>query len=114
MLNNPKKIELVTADGAPLKLSLAKAQRRSKVVAFLMVSPLLIFMVFAFLVPIADMLLLSVDNSIVEKILPKSVASLKNWDPYSNELPEEAVFAAMVDDIKDSRTMDLLKFLFFN
>ena len=103
MLNNPKKIELVTADGAPLKLSLAKAQRRSKVVAFLMVSPLLIFMVFAFLVPIADMLLLSIDNSIVEKILPKSVASLKNWDPYSNELPEEAVFAAMVDDIKQAK-----------
>ena len=50
MLKNPKKIELVTADGAPLKLSLAKAQRRSKVVAFLMVSPLLIFMVFAFFI----------------------------------------------------------------
>ena len=46
------------------------------------------------------MLLLSVDNSIVERILPKTVKSLKHWDPHKNKLPDETVFAAMVDDIK--------------
>ena len=103
MLKNPEKIELFTADGVPLKLSLARAQRRSRMVAFLMVFPLLLFMVFAFLVPIADMLLLSVDNSIVEKILPKTVKSIKYWDPHEGKLPDEAVYAAMVDDIKKAK-----------
>ena len=95
--------ELFTADGVPLKLSLARAQRRSKIAAFMLVSPLLLFAIIFFILPIADMLMLSADNSIVERILPKTVESIKNWDPYSNELPEEAVFAAMVSDIKKAK-----------
>jgi putative spermidine/putrescine transport system permease protein len=94
---------IVTADGIPLKISLARAQRRSKIVAFMMVFPLLVFIVVAFIGPIADMLLLSIDNSIVKKILPKSSEALQNWDEYSDELPGEAVFAAMVDEIKKAK-----------
>ncbi|MDG2066713.1 MAG: ABC transporter permease, partial [SAR324 cluster bacterium] len=48
-------IQLVTADGTPLKISLARAQRRSKIVAFMMVFPLLLFITIAFIGPIADM-----------------------------------------------------------
>ena len=95
---------IVTADGIPLKISLARAQRRSKIVAFMMVFPLLVFIVIAFIGPIADMLLLSIDNSIVKKILPKSSEALQNWDEYSGELPSEAVFAAMVDEIKKAKS----------
>ena len=62
-----EKISLVTADGTPLKISLARAQRRSKTIAFMMVFPLLFFVTIAFIVPIADMLLFSIDNSIVKK-----------------------------------------------
>ncbi|MEC9460431.1 MAG: ABC transporter permease, partial [SAR324 cluster bacterium] len=65
-------IQLVTADGTPLKISLARAQRRSKIVAFMMVFPLLLFITIAFIGPIADMLMLSIDNTIVKEILPKS------------------------------------------
>ena len=39
---------LVTADGIPLKKSLARAQRRSKIVAFMMVFPLLFFITITF------------------------------------------------------------------
>ncbi len=95
--------KLFTADGVPLKLSLARAQRRSKIAAFMLVFPLLLFAIIFFILPIVDMLMLSADNSIVERILPKTVKSIKNWDPYSNELPEEAVFAAMVSDIKKAK-----------
>ena len=95
---------IVTADGIPLKISLARAQRRSKIVAFMMVFPLLVFIVIAFIGPIADMLLLSIDNSIVKKILPKSSEALQNWDEYSGELPGEAVFVAMVDEIKKAKS----------
>ena len=94
---------IVTADGIPLKISLARAQRRSKIVAFMMVFPLLVFIVVAFIGPIADMLLLSIDNSIVKKILPKSSEALQNWDEFSGELPNEAVFSAMVDEIKKAK-----------
>ena len=95
---------IVTADGIPLKISLARAQRRSKIVAFMMVFPLLVFIMIAFIGPIADMLLLSIDNSIVKKILPKSSEALQNWDEYSGELPGEAVFSAMVDEIKKAKS----------
>ena len=98
-----EKSVLVTADGTPLKISLARAQRRSKIVAFSMVLPLLIFILIAFLIPIADMLSLSVDNSITKEILPKSVIALQNWDETSGELPDEVVFAAMVEEIKKAK-----------
>ena len=96
-------IQLVTADGTPLKISLAKAQRRSKIVAFMMVFPLLLFITITFIGPIADMLMLSIDNTIVKEILPKSTETLQSWDEYSGELPDEAVFAAIVADIKKAK-----------
>jgi len=98
-----EKLVLVTADGIPLKVSLARAQRRSKIIAFSMVLPLLIFILIAFLIPIVDMLTLSVDNSITKDILPKSVKALQSWDENSGNLPEEIVFASMVDDIKKAK-----------
>ena len=98
-----EKISLVTADGTPLKISLARAQRRSKTIAFMMVFPLLFFVTIAFIVPIADMLLFSIDNSIVKKILPKTTEALKDWSEYSGELPDEVVFAAMVEEIKSAK-----------
>ena len=94
---------LYTADGTPLKISLLRAQRRSKIIAFSMVLPLLIFVLIVFLIPIADMLLLSVDNSVTKKILPKSVEALQSWDETTGELPDEAVFSAMVDEIKSAK-----------
>jgi len=97
-------IPLVTADGTPLKISLARAQRRSKIVAFMMVFPLLLFITIAFIGPIADMLMLSIDNTIVKEILPKSTETLQSWDEYSGELPDEAVFAAIVADIKKAKS----------
>ena len=94
---------LYTADGTPLKISLMRTQRRSKIVAFSLVLPLLIFVLIVFLIPIADMLLLSVDNSVTKKILPKSVEALQSWDETTGELPDEAVFVAMVDEIKSAK-----------
>ena len=47
---------ILTSDGIPLKVSLKKAERVNKIRAFLLVSPLLIFILVTFLVPIGDML----------------------------------------------------------
>ena len=94
---------LVTADGTPLRLSLARAMRRQKMWALLLVCPLFFFIMITFFVPIVDMLFRSVENSIVSEILPRSTTLLANWDATGKELPAEAVFAAMVEDIKEGR-----------
>ncbi len=68
--------------------------------AFMLVLPLLAFIFVTFVIPIADMLVLSVDNSIVSNILPKTTEALKTWDHLSGELPEEVVYASIVTDLK--------------
>ena len=56
---------LTTSDGKPLKASLAKALRRQKLRALLLIAPLLLFVLISFAAPIVDMLFRSVQNEIV-------------------------------------------------
>ncbi len=91
---------LTTRDGVPLKRSIAKALRREKFRALLLVAPLLLFILVAFIAPIADMLFRSVENDIVQETLPETVVLLKDWDAASGQIPEEAVFAALAADMK--------------
>ena len=89
-----------TADGVPLKLSLQKALARSRLRALFLVLPLLGFLLVAFLLPIGDMLFRSVDNKIVASILPRTAVAIQDWDPDGTELPGEAVFEAIVLDMR--------------
>jgi putative spermidine/putrescine transport system permease protein len=91
---------LLTADGRPLKESLTKALRRNRLISLGLVSIPFLFLFFAFLWPIAEMLYRSVENTIVSDILPKSSAALVEWDDRSDELPGEAAFAALVADFQ--------------
>jgi putative spermidine/putrescine transport system permease protein len=91
---------VLTVDGKPLKASLAKALRREKLRSFILIAPLLVFILLSFVAPIADMLMRSIDNSIVPETLPKTVVALKEWDPKSGEAPGEPVYAALADDLK--------------
>ena len=95
--------ELFTVDGTPLRVSLARAQRRLKLRALLLVGPLFLFILVTFFIPIGDMLFRSVENAIISEILPRSTKLLNDWDPAAGELPSEEVFAAMVEDIKVGR-----------
>ena len=90
---------LTTADGMPLKRSLQRALLRSRVRAFLLVSPLLAFLLFAFILPIGDMLYRSIENRIVSEVLPRTVVAISDWDETGEELPPEPVFEAAVQDI---------------
>ena len=94
---------LRTADGTPLKQSLARAERRNRLRALLLVSPLFLFILVFFLIPIGDMLFRSVENRIVGEVLHRTVPLLAAWDETSGELPPEEVFRALVDDIKEGR-----------
>jgi putative spermidine/putrescine transport system permease protein len=92
---------LTTADGTPLKVSLRRAQRRARWQAFLLVAPLLAFVGITFLVPIGDMIFRSVENSLVATVLNRTVPLLRDWDETADELPDEAVYAALVEDVAE-------------
>ena len=63
MSNETQKI--LTTDGIPLEVSLKKAERKNKIKAFLLVAPLLLFLLTAYIVPIGEMLFRSVDDKMV-------------------------------------------------
>ncbi|WP_233252352.1 ABC transporter permease [Saccharospirillum sp. MSK14-1] len=88
---------LTTANGVPLKVSLMRTNRRNQIRAFLLVAPLLVFLVVAFIMPILDMLQRSVDNPEVGTQLSRTVAALEDWDGES--IPDEPVFDALTQDL---------------
>lgn len=90
---------LTTQDGRPLKAALARALFREKLRSFLLIAPLLLFIIVTFILPIGDMLFRSVENGIVAETLPKTVVALAEWDSGSGNAPDEEVFAALYDDM---------------
>lgn len=94
---------LRSASGELLKVSLRRSLRRQRLQALGLVAPLFIFILFTFMMPIADMLFRSVENQIVGDVLPKTVKALHDWNPDTQNLPPESVYAAMVADLKIAR-----------
>tara|TARA_B100000965_G_scaffold111154_1_gene91749 strand:+ start:211 stop:591 length:381 start_codon:yes stop_codon:yes gene_type:complete len=90
---------ILTSDGIPLKVSLKKAERVNKIRAFLLVSPLLIFILVTFLVPIGDMLARSIDDRQINTVFPKTFEVYKKWDRQG--LPPEEVYEAMFFELKN-------------
>lgn len=90
---------VIAADGLPLKRSLARALRRQKIRSLLLIAPLLLFVLITFIIPIGNMLMRSVDNEIVEQTIPRTVTALRDWDETSGTVPDEAVFAALYEDM---------------
>ena len=91
--------QILTSEGKPLKQALRKALRREKMRSLLLIAPLLAFVLVAFIAPIGDMLFRSVENNIVSDTLPKTTAALQDWDPSTGELPDEAAYVALYDDL---------------
>lgn len=97
----PRDVEAPEGDGIALARKLRRAERRKKITALLLVMPLLLFVTITFVLPIFDMALRSVDNPEVREVLPRTVTALEDWDGQS--LPDEAVFAALVEDMIEGR-----------
>ncbi len=85
------------ADGRPLKVALARAQARSRRRAFLLVLPLLAFVVITFIIPIGQMLHRSVHNPVFVNNKPAVSAWFRD-NPAGTE-PDEAAFAALASDL---------------
>jgi putative spermidine/putrescine transport system permease protein len=90
--------QITTADGIPLKISLQRAERAKKVRAILLIAPTFLFILFAFLIPIADMLFRSAHNPEIGRLMPKTVESLRGWD--GTLLPDEPTYSALAEELK--------------
>ncbi len=93
---------MVTVNGVPLKVSLARAQRRNRVRAVLLVLPLFLFILVTFFIPIFSMLFRSVENQVVGEVLHRSATEIKQWDEHSGELPDEKVFVLLAEDFREA------------
>ena len=98
--NRDSRGRLRAADGTLLKTSFDRALRREKIRALLLTAPLLLFVLVTFLAPITDMLFRAVENDLVPRTLPRTVESLRDWDPLFGELPGESTFAALHADLE--------------
>ncbi len=89
---------LTTADGRPLKEALQAAQARAKRRAFLLVLPLLLFILITFIWPIVQMLKQSAYNPKFSANMPGMVQWFEA-NPVGTE-PDEAAFAILVADLR--------------
>lgn len=95
---------LTTADGRPLKAALAAAQARAKRRAFLLVLPLLLFVLLTFLVPIGYMLKRSFEHDGFASSAPALVAWFKANPGFDPANPPEEAFAALREDLARMQT----------
>lgn len=87
-------------DAARLRRDLRRAGRRRRITAMALIAPLFLFLMFSFIVPIADMLRLSVVDTDIAETWPNAARALRNWNRHTP--PDDAMFAALGRDIRDS------------
>ncbi len=98
---------ILTADGTPLKASLEKSLRQSKMRAMFLAGGPLLFLLFLFVIPIGNMLTRSVDDSLINNVLPTTIEAFEAWDRTSE--PPEALYTAFVNDVKAAERIDVGK-----
>jgi putative spermidine/putrescine transport system permease protein len=89
---------LAAADGRPLRAALARANRGARLRAFLLVAPLLAFILVTFAAPIGQMLYRSVSNPAFANNMPNLVAWFEATE--HGAVPDEAAFAALAEDLR--------------
>ena len=95
---NSETNKILTTDGIPLEESLKKAERKNKIKAFLLVCPLLLFLIITYVFPIGEMFTRSIDDKMITNMLPNTFKSMESWD--GQEMPEEEVFKSFYIDFK--------------
>ena len=91
----------ITNDGSKLRKQLQRAEKRKKIEAIGLITPLLLLMIAFYFVPIILMLHRSIDNSQMRQSLPQSAVALESWS--GEGLPDESVFAIIARDLKQAR-----------
>ena len=103
--NIDSKGQLLTNDGVPLKESLKKSLRRTKIRSFLLLLAPLLFLLIMFVTPIGSLLSRSVDDTSINVVLPQTFAQYELWEDKS-QVPSEEMFAAVINDIRTTHKME--------
>ena len=93
-----KNNRILTTDGIPLEESLKVAEKKNKIKAFLLVAPLLLFLLITYIIPIGGMFSRSIDDKLTTNMLPKTYKAMEKWD--GKNLPSEEVFEAFYLDYR--------------
>lgn len=93
---------LTTSDGRSLKAALIKAQSKARRRAFLLVAPLLVFILVTFILPIGQML----HRSVYHDGFAANAPAVSAWFAANpgGTAPDEAAFAALAQDFKTMKT----------
>ena len=93
---------IMTADETGnLRTSLHRAERRRTLRGLGLALPLILFTLVFFVLPIAGMLVKSVQNGPMSQILPQTSVLLQEWRTQEpRALPDEAVFAAFAGELR--------------
>ncbi|UYA60590.1 ABC transporter permease [Pectobacterium colocasium] len=89
-------------ENSTLKQQLWLAQKAYKKRSLLLIAPLFLFIVVSFLFPITSILGKSVSNPELRDNMPQTIAAMRQWS--GNNVPDEAVFRALVGDLRDARS----------
>ena len=103
-MNNTSDTAAITAseiDDKMLRKRLDKAMFRSRLRAFMLVVPSLLFLLVTFLVPIGYFLFQGIYDNTFSSMMPETTSALKDWDTQSE--PSEEMFAALVADMRVAR-----------
>jgi putative spermidine/putrescine transport system permease protein len=103
--NIDTKGQLLTNDGVPLKESLKKSLRRTKIRSFLLLLAPLLFLLIMFVTPIGSLLSRSVDDTSINIVLPETFVQYELWEDKS-QIPNEEMFAAVINDIRVTHKME--------
>lgn len=97
--------QILTADGIPLKVSLQRSMRRRKLRAAGLVLPPLAFLLILFVFPIGSLLTMSVDDTLVNQVFPRTFENFDQWD--QEGLPGEELYAAVYEDLTTANRLQV-------
>lgn len=83
--------------GPGLAEQFKQSGKRARRGTFLLVLPLLVFLMATFILPIASMLNRSVEDPTIANILPRTAAALRSWDGKGR--PPFSAYSALADDL---------------
>jgi putative spermidine/putrescine transport system permease protein len=86
--------------GVPLKVHLRRAERMRQIKALALIGPLFFYLMATFIVPIATLLFLSVENPEVPAVMPRTAAAIQAWD--GEGIPDPRVVEALAADLREA------------
>lgn len=76
-----------------------QSERRTRLKAFLLVAPLLFFVLFFFIAPIANILIISIYNPKASELIPETAVKIADYD-YKNGMPDEKTIKIFLTELK--------------